>query len=319
MIEVERLTKRYGPTLAVSDVSFEVRKGAILGFLGPNGAGKTTTMRVITGYLPPSEGRVRVAGYDVAEEPLAAKRATGYLPESPPVYPDMTVAEYLAFVAKIKGVARREVRKRLDEVCEQVALTDVRERPIGKLSKGYRQRVGLAQALIHQPQVLVLDEPTAGLDPKQIIETRELIKGLAGQHTVVLSTHILPEVSKTCQRVVVINAGRTVAVGTPEELTRRLQGYETVLITIEGPAAEAMNKLQQVAGVNFVEPRESADGRVTFEVHTEKGRDVRTELARAVVESRWGLLELKSSGLSLEDIFLKLTTTDLATEGQTPG
>ncbi len=314
MIEVERLTKRYGPTLAVSEVSFEVRKGEILGFLGPNGAGKTTTMRVITGYLPPSEGRVRVAGYDVAEEPLAAKRVTGYLPESPPVYPDMTVAEYLAFVAKIKGVARREVRKRIDQVSEQVALTDVQERPIGKLSKGYRQRVGLAQALIHQPQVLVLDEPTAGLDPKQIIETRELIKGLAGQHTVVLSTHILPEVSKTCQRVVVINAGKIVAVGTPEELTRRLQGYETVLITIEGPAGEMMDKLQQVAGVNFVEPREGSGGHVTFEVHTEKGRDVRAELARAVVESRWGLLELKTSGLSLEDIFLKLTTTDLAAE-----
>ncbi len=314
MIEVEHLTKRYGPTLAVSDVSFKVGKGEILGFLGPNGAGKTTTMRVITGYLPPSEGRVRVGGYDVAEEPLAAKRVTGYLPETPPVYPDMTVAEYLTFVAKIKGVVRRDVKTRVDEVSEQVALTDVQHRPIGKLSKGYRQRVGLAQALIHKPEVLILDEPTAGLDPKQIIETRELIKSLAGQHTVVLSTHILPEASKTCQRVVVINTGKIVAAGTPDELTRRLQGFETVLITIEGPAAEAMDKLQRVAGVNFVEPRESTDGHVTFEVHTEKGRDLRAELARAIVESRWGLLELKTSGLSLEDIFLKLTTTDLAAE-----
>jgi ABC-2 type transport system ATP-binding protein len=314
MIEVAGLTKRYGPTLAVSDVSFEVQKGEVLGFLGPNGAGKTTTMRVITGYLAPSEGRIRVAGYDVVDEPLEAKRRTGYLPETPPVYPDMTVTEYLAFVARIKGVGRREIKKRIEEVSEKCAVTDVQRRQIGKLSKGYRQRVGLAQALIHNPDVLILDEPTAGLDPKQIIETRELIKGLAGQHTVVLSTHILPEVSKTCQRVLVINTGKIVASGTPEELTQRLQGYETVLLTVEGPAAEIMDKLQRVSGVNVVEPREAADSRVTFEVHAEKGRDVRAELARAVVESQWKLLELKTSGLSLEDIFLKLTTKDLSEE-----
>ncbi len=312
MIQVQNLTKRYGPTLAVSDVSFEVQKGEILGFLGPNGAGKTTTMRVITGYLPPSEGRVRVADYDVVEEPLEAKRRTGYLPESPPVYPDMTVAEYLAFVARIKGVPRCDIRKRAGEVSEKCAITDVQTKQIGKLSRGYRQRVGLAQALIHNPDVLVLDEPTAGLDPKQIIETRELIKGLAGQHTIVLSTHILPEVSKTCQRVVVINAGKVVAVGAPDELTRRLQGFETVQVTVEGPAPEIMSKLQSVPGVNLVEPREASGLRVTLEVHSEKGKDVRAELARAVVESGWPLFELKTSGLSLEDIFLKLTTTDVA-------
>jgi ABC-2 type transport system ATP-binding protein len=314
MIEVQGLTKRYGPTLAVSDVSFEVRKGEVLGFLGPNGAGKTTTMRVITGYLPPSEGKVLVAGYDVVEEPLEAKRRTGYLPESPPVYPDMTVVEYLSFVARIKGVVRKEIKSRVSEISERCAITDVQKRQIGKLSKGYRQRVGLAQALIHNPEVLVLDEPTAGLDPKQIIETRELIRHLAGQHTVVLSTHILPEVSKTCERVVVINQGKVVAVGAPEELTHRLQGYETVLITVEGPAANILDTLQRVRGVNLVEPRESQDSRVTFEVHAEKGQDVRAELARAVVESRWNLLELKTSGLSLEDIFLKLTTKDLSEE-----
>jgi len=316
MIEVAGLTKRYVPTLAVSDVSFDVQKGEVLGFLGPNGAGKTTTMRVITGYLAPSEGKVRVAGYDVVDEPLEAKRRTGYLPETPPVYPDMTVAEYLGFVARIKGVARREVRKRIDEISEKCAVTDVQNRQIGKLSKGYRQRVGLAQALIHNPDVLILDEPTAGLDPKQIIETRELIKGLAGQHTVVLSTHILPEVSKTCQRVLVISQGKIVASGTPDELTHRLQGYETVLVTVEGPAAEIMDKLQRVSGVNLVEPREAADSRVTFEVHAEKGHDVRAELARAVVESQWKLLELKTSGMSLEDIFLKLTTKDLSEESE---
>jgi ABC-2 type transport system ATP-binding protein len=314
MIEVENLTKRYGPTMAVADVSFTVQKGEILGFLGPNGAGKTTTMRVITGFLPPTDGKVRVAGYDVVDEPLEAKRRTGYLPEAPPVYPDMRVDEYLAFVARIKGLARREIKPRLDEVTEKCAIGDVRRRQIGKLSRGYRQRVGLAQALIHNPEVLVLDEPTAGLDPKQIIETRQLIKALAGQHTVVLSTHILPEAAKTCQRVVVINEGKVVAVGAPEELTRRLLGYGTVLLTVEGPAAEVLDRLQRVGGVNWVEPRESSDQHVTYEIHSEKGKDVRPELARAVVESRWKLLELKSSGLSLEDIFLRLTTKDLGEE-----
>jgi gliding motility-associated transport system ATP-binding protein len=314
MIEVENLTKRYGPTLAVSDVSFQVQKGEILGFLGPNGAGKTTTMRIITGFLSPSAGRVRVAGFDVAEAPLDAKKCVGYLPENPPVYTDMTVNEYLAFVGRIKGVPRKELKKRIGEVSEKCAVSDVQHRQIGKLSKGYRQRVGLAQALIHNPDVLILDEPTAGLDPKQIIETRELIKGLAGQHTVILSTHILPEVSRTCQRVVVINKGTVVAVGAPEELTARLQGYGSVLVTAEGPAPEIMSKLQTVPGVNLVEPRDSSGTRVTLEVHTEKNHEVRSELARAIVESGWGLFELKTSGMSLEDIFLKLTTRDLIEE-----
>lgn len=310
MIEVQELTKRYGPTLAVSGVSFEVRKGEVLGFLGPNGAGKTTTMRVITGYLPPSSGRVSVAGHDVMEEPLEAKKHVGYLPENPPVYTDMRVSEYLGFVARIKGVPGRELRSRIREASERCAVSDVLSRPIGKLSKGYRQRVGLAQALIHNPDVLVLDEPTAGLDPKQIIETRELIRRLSGQHTVVLSTHILPEVSKTCDRVVVINAGKVVAVGTPDELTRRLQGFETVLVTAEAPSVELKAKLETVEGVNLVEERETANGRVTFEVHAGKESDVRAELARAVVESRWRLLELRTTGLSLEEIFLKLTTRE---------
>ena len=314
MIEVENLSKRYGPTLAVSGVSFNVQKGEVLGFLGPNGAGKTTTMRVITGFFPPTSGKVRVAGYDVVDSPLEAKRRTGYLPENPPVYPDMTVAEYLAFVARIKGVSRSELKPRLDGIIEKCAVGDVRNRQIGKLSKGYRQRVGLAQALIHNPEVLVLDEPTSGLDPKQIIETRDLITGLAGQHTVILSTHILPEVSKTCQRVVVINAGEIVAVGTPNELMRRLQGFETVLVTVEGPAAEIIEKFQRVGGVNWVEPRESHENRVTLEVHSEKEKDVRAELARATVESGWKLYELKTSGLSLEEIFLKLTTKDVSEE-----
>lgn len=311
MIEVEGLTKRYGPTLAVSDVSFEVQKGEVLGFLGPNGAGKTTTMRVITGYLPPTDGTVRVAGFDVVEQALDSKRHIGYLPENPPVYPDMTVEEYLTFAARIKGVPRGEVKQRIGEVSEKCAVTDVQRRQIGKLSKGYRQRVGLAQALVHDPDVLVLDEPTAGLDPKQIIETRQLIKGLAGRHTVILSTHILPEVSKTCQRVVVISGGKIAAVGTPDELTRRLQGFESVLVTVEGPESEVKERIEKIEGVNMVERHEVTDGRATFEVHAGKDNDVRAELARAIVESQWKLLELRTSGLSLEEIFLKLTTKDL--------
>jgi ABC-2 type transport system ATP-binding protein len=261
---------------------------------------------------------VDVAGFDVTDAPLEVKRRTGYLPELPPVYPDMTVGEYLSFVARIKGVPRRDLTRRIDEVSEKCAITDVQQKEIGKLSKGYRQRVGLAQALIHNPDVLILDEPTAGLDPKQIIETRELIKALAGQHTIVLSTHILPEVSKTCERVVVINAGKVVAEGTPDELTRRLQGYETVLVTAEGPQGEIKGKLENVPGVNLVEhhgsspPQTEEGSRVTFEVHAEKGRDVRAELARAVVESSWKLYELRTSGMSLEDIFLKLTHEDKA-------
>jgi ABC-2 type transport system ATP-binding protein len=314
MIQVEHLTKRYGPTLAVSDVSFEVQKGEVLGFLGPNGAGKTTTMRILTGFLPPTDGCARVAGYDISESPMEAKRHTGYLPENPPVYPEMTVREYLAFVGKIKGVPRRDLKTRMGEVAEKCAIEDVFDRPIGKLSKGYRQRVGIAQAIIHNPDVLILDEPTAGLDPKQIIETRQLIRNLAGQHTVILSTHILPEVSKTCDRVVVINQGKVAAAGAPDELNMRLQGFETVLVTVEGPAAEIIDRLQRVAGVNLVEPRESAGARMTFEIHAEKGNDVRAELARAIVESQWNLYELKTSGMSLEDIFLKLTTRDLSEE-----
>jgi len=314
MIEVERLTKRYGPTRAVTDVSFRVEKGEVLGFLGPNGAGKTTTMRVITGYIPPTEGTVRVAGFDVVDQPLEVKRRIGYLPETPPVYPDMVVSEYLGFVGRIKGVPHADLKSRINEVSERCAIADVRERQIGHLSKGYRQRVGLAQAMIHNPDVLVLDEPTSGLDPKQIIETRELIKSLAGQHTVVLSTHILPEVSRTCGRVVVISGGKVVAVGKPDELTRRLQGFETVLVTAEGPAGEIKERLERVGGVNLVEPHESTDGRATFEIHAAKDQDVRAELARAVVESQWKLLELRSSGMSLEDIFLKLTTEDLTEE-----
>ena len=249
MIEVHHLTKRYGPFTAVDDVSFSVGSGEILGFLGPNGAGKTTTMRVITGYMPASDGSVTVAGHDVFAAPIEAKKRTGYLPETPPLYPDMTVRDYVTFVARIKGVPSREVRSRVEEVMKRTHIADMASRHCGKLSKGYRQRVGLAQALIHNPDVLVLDEPTAGLDPKQIIESRQLIKDLGGSHTVVLSTHILPEVSQTCQRVVIINKGKVVAVDTPDNLTARLRGSETMFLQVHAPDADVAAALAGVAGV----------------------------------------------------------------------
>ena len=312
MIEVQGLTKRYGRTVAVDDLNFTVRKGEILGFLGPNGAGKTTTMRVITGFMPPTIGKVTVAGYDVMREPLEVKKRTGYLPETPPLYTDMRVHEMLVFAGRIKGLRSADLGRRIAEVSEKTWISDVLQKIVGHLSKGYRQRVGLAAALLHNPDVLVLDEPTAGLDPKQIIETRKLIKSLAGNHTIILSTHILPEAAHTCERVMIINKGKLVAEDTPDNLTARLQGFETMQLLVEGPEREVREKLSRVVGVNSVLPTPASNGRVEFAVQTAKGRDVRKELARAVVESGWGLLELRPVGLSLEEIFLKLTTTDSA-------
>ncbi|MBE3132083.1 MAG: ABC transporter ATP-binding protein [Acidobacteria bacterium] len=314
MIEVQHLTKRYGRVMAVDDVSFRVERGEILGFLGPNGAGKTTTMRVLTGYMPPTEGRALVAGFDVFDQPIEAKRRTGYLPESPPLYPDMTVREYLKFVAQIKGVPSRDRRSRVGAIMERTRIADVADRSCGKLSKGYRQRVGLAQALLHNPDVLILDEPTAGLDPKQIIETRELIKSLAGDHTIILSTHILPEVSQTCQRVVIINKGHVVAVDTPYNLTQRLRGSETMYVQVDGAGPVVEETLRSVAGVTRVTAADQRDGLPGFEVDSERGRDVRREIARTVVSNGWGLLELRPVRMSLEEIFLHLTTEETPAE-----
>ncbi len=312
MIEVQGLTKRYGPVTAVNDVSFRVQDGEILGFLGPNGAGKTTTMRVITGYMPPTEGTVTVAGYDVFAKPIDAKKRTGYLPETPPLYPDMRVREYLRFVARIKGVARREIAARVDDAMAKTRVADMANRHCGKLSKGYRQRVGLAQAILHNPEVLVLDEPTAGLDPKQIIETRQLIRDLGGSHTIVLSTHILPEVSQTCQRVVIINKGRVVAVDTPDNLTARLRGSETMYLQVAGPAEDVRASLAALSGVTRVTAAGRDGGLADVEVDTERGRDIRRELSAAIVGGGWGLLELRPMRMSLEEIFLSLTTEDAA-------
>jgi len=310
VIEVQHLTKRYGRVTAVDDVSFKVERGEILGFLGPNGAGKTTTMRVLTGYMPATSGRALVAGFDVFDQPLEAKRRTGYLPETPPLYPEMTVREYLTFVSQIKGVPAGERKAKVDAAMERTRVADMAERHCAKLSKGYRQRVGLAQALLHNPDVLILDEPTAGLDPKQISETRELIKALAGDHTIILSTHILPEVSQTCQRVVIINRGKVVAVDTPTNLTRRLSGEEALYLQVDPLGQEAMPLLATIPGVMRVTAREQHDGVAGFEVEYEAGRDIRRDLARTVVEAGWGLLELRPLSLSLEDVFLQLTTEE---------
>jgi ABC-2 type transport system ATP-binding protein len=315
VIEVQHLTKRYGRLTAVEDVSFRVERGEILGFLGPNGAGKTTTMRILTGYMPATEGKAIVAGFDVFDQPVEAKRRTGYLPETPPLYPDMSVDEYLTFVSKIKGVPSADRRQRVQAVMERVRVADVASKLCSRLSKGYRQRVGLAQALIHNPDVLILDEPTAGLDPKQIIETRQLIKELAGDHTIILSTHILPEVSQTCERVVIINKGRVVAVDTPDNLTARLRGSETMYVQVDAGGAEAAVALNRIPGVTRVAESDRRDGVVGYEVESERGHDIRRDLARAVVTSGWGLLELRPMRLSLEQIFLSLTTEESPESG----
>jgi ABC-2 type transport system ATP-binding protein len=318
VIEVQHITKRYGTVTAVDDVSFRVERGEILGFLGPNGAGKTTTMRILTGYMPPTEGRAMVAGYDVFTQPIDAKRRTGYLPETPPLYPDMTVREYLDFVARIKGVPSSERKQRVSTVMERTHVADMAERHCAKLSKGYRQRVGLAQALIHNPDVLILDEPTAGLDPKQIIETRSLIRNLAGDHTIVLSTHILPEVAQTCQRVVIINKGRVVAVDTPDNLTARLKGSATMYVQVEAAGADAGAALAAVPGVTrvvAVDHHEAAAGvPAAFEVESAPEVDVRRDLASAIVTRGWGLLELRPVRMSLEDVFLQVTTEEVPEE-----
>jgi len=315
MIKVEGLTKRYARNVAVDHISFEVEKGQIVGFLGPNGAGKTTTMRVLTCFLPPSAGKATVAGFDVLEHPMEVKKRIGYLPETPPLYPEMEVLEYLKFVGKLKGISSAEITSRVDDVMKRCAIADVQSKLISKLSKGYRQRVGLAQAIIHNPEVLILDEPTSGLDPKQIIETRELIRSLAGNHTIILSTHILSEVEHSCERVVIISQGKLVATDSVSNLTNRLRGAEAVALEIETSSGrpnptEVQQRLEQISGVSRVMMRDSRDGRLNFEIESLQGRQIRADLARTIVNSGWNLSELRSVGLSLEDIFLQLTTSE---------
>jgi ABC-2 type transport system ATP-binding protein len=312
MITVKGLTKRYARNTAVDHISFEVQKGQIVGFLGPNGAGKTTTMRMLTCFLPPTAGTAIVAGFDVLEQPLEVKRRVGYLPETPPLYPEMSAAEYLEFVGKLKGLSGPTLRQRIDFVTGRCNIDDVKHKQLGKLSKGYRQRVGLAQAIIHNPDVLVLDEPTAGLDPKQINETRELIKSLAGDHTIILSTHILPEVEQTCEQVIIINKGKVVATDSVQHLQNRARGVESVLVEVAArngaldPAA-VQRRLEQIAGAGHVVAKEHRADRAIFEVENRKERSIRGDLARTVVEAGWDLNELRAAAMSLEEVFLDLT------------
>jgi ABC-2 type transport system ATP-binding protein len=309
MIQVSSLSKTYGPKVAVSDITFDVKPGEILGFLGPNGAGKTTTMRILCGFLPATSGTASVNGHDVFTESLEVRRNIGYLPESVPLYPEMTVESYLHFMAQIRGVTRSQRRERVEKVMKLAHVDNVRGVQVGRISKGYRQRVGIAQALVHDPPVLILDEPTVGLDPKQITETRQLIKSLGGSHTILLSTHILPEVSMTCNRVVIINDGRVVAEDTPDNLTRRLRGAERISLEVRGPAEAVRSAIAGIPNVLGVEVT-PVDGRPRFLVDSVVGQDIREDLATTVVGNGWGLLELRSVGMSLEEVFLKLTTRE---------
>src|ERR1700729_24514 len=299
MIIVKDVTKRYARATAVDHVSFSVEKGQIVGFLGPNGAGKTTTMRILTCFLSPTSGTASVAGFDVLEEPFEVKKRIGYLPETPPLYPEMETAEYLRFVGKLKGLSGAELEKRIDYVCDRCFVGDVKNKLLGKLSKGYRQRVGLAQAIIHNPDVLILDEPTAGLDPKQINETRDLIRSLAGDHTILLSTHILPEVEQTCEQVLIINKGKLVATDSVHNLQNRARGAESVFLEVEGrhgavDSQTIQHRLETVSGVSRVVAKQNLQNRSSFEVESGKGF-VRGDLARAVVESGWDVIELRPS------------------------
>jgi len=311
MIQVEGLSKRYARHVAVNNISFSVEKGDIVGFLGPNGAGKTTTMRILTCFLPPTEGKATVAGFDVFEQPHEVKKHIGYLPEAPPLYPEMSVEDYLAFVARLKSVPAAEVKQRTDQVIERCAIGDNRSRLISKLSKGYRQRVGLAQAIIHNPDVLILDEPTSGLDPKQINETRELIKNLSGEHTIILSTHILPEVEAVCQKVIIINKGRLVATDSVENLKSRAGVGSAIQVQVdtagEADGVTVRQRIEQVPGVSKVLDRAVHGNRFVFEIESLQGRNTRPDVARAIVHAGWNLLELKSSTLTLEEVFLELT------------
>ena len=311
MIEVQNLTKFYGPIPALQDVSFTVERGEVVGFLGPNGAGKTTTMRILTGFLAPTSGRVTVAGNDVAREPLKAKACIGYLPERIPLYKEMTARAYLSFVAEVKGIARAERSGQVEAALERCGVTQEAHRLVGHLSKGFQQRLGLAQALVGDPEVLILDEPTVGLDPKQIAEIRNLIRELGRDRTVILSTHILPEVAVTCHRVLIVNEGRLIAADTPAELTARHDRHSKVRLKVQGPEVAVRDRLEGVEGVAAVLPDgPEAHGTTAVVVEVERGRDVRSELARAVVESGWGLRELTVVEVSLEEVFVHLVTEE---------
>jgi ABC-2 type transport system ATP-binding protein len=311
MIEVDQLSKIYGNVPAIRDVTFSVEKGEILGFLGPNGAGKTTTMRILSGYLPATSGTARIAGFDVHEYSMAVRKRIGYLPETPPLYPEMKVEQFLTFVASIKGVSAGDRPSRVESAMKRCNLLEKRSVLIRKLSKGFRQRVGIAQAIVHDPPAIILDEPTVGLDPRQIIDVRNLIKSLAGDHTIILSTHILPEVSMTCDRVAIINQGQVVATNTPEELVAQLSGSLRYDVEVSGNITAVEPRLTQLAGVRSVEHSDGESGRSHLKVELEPGHDLGSEIAAIVVKSGLGLHEMRRNQVSLEDVFLKLTMQDV--------
>ncbi|HAL73600.1 MAG TPA: ABC transporter [Clostridiales bacterium] len=310
MIEIRNLVKCYGDIQAVNDITFTVQKGEILGFLGPNGAGKTTTMNILTGFLSATSGSVTINGYDILENPQMAKRCIGYLPENPPLYLDMTVIEFLKFVSELKGVVKEDRIKQLAEIMKLVRITDVANRLIKNLSKGYRQRVGIAQALVGNPEVLVLDEPTVGLDPKQIIEIRNLIKELGKRHTVILSSHILPEVQAICERVVIINKGKIAAEDTPEGLSRKMAKTSRVQLSAEGPVRDVIQKLRVLPGIRNAELfQEKENGINIFEIENDPDQDVRKQIFFEMARNSWPIIEMKSMDPTLEEIFLQVTGT----------
>ena len=312
MIEVEHLTKQFGANRAVDDISFQVGRGEIIGLLGPNGSGKTTIMRILTGFFPPTAGQARVAGVDVTTQGLELRQQIGYLPESTALYPDMRVESFLRFCGEVRALPRARVRERVVAVMHDCGLNEVRGRLIGKLSKGFRQRVGLAQALLHEPAVLILDEPTVGLDPRQIIEIRSLISGLRGRTTILLSTHILPEVSTTCDRVLIIDRGHMVAEDTAAALSRKVEGSERIMVTVEGPAVSVCAAVGAVPGVDRVELKNGAAEGATSLIAYSRVADasVRRAIAAEVVHHGWGLIEVRALPLTLEDLFVRLVTEE---------
>jgi len=309
MIQATGLTHFYGPQPAIEDVNFSVKRGEILGFLGPNGSGKTTTMRILTGFMPPTEGKVTLGGYDVVDQSLEVRKLVGYLPETVPLYTEMPVTNYLKYMGTLRRMDSKDINRRITEVIELCRLNDYSKTIIGKLSKGYRQRVGIAQAILHEPEVLVMDEPTIGIDPIQVVETRRLIQDLGKQQTVVLSSHILPEVSMVCDRVLIIHQGRIVAEDTPDNLAQRLQGVEQLELEIGGPPKEVTSVLGKIEGVVDVNHRRVIDKEI-YSVKANEGLDLRDEISRAVVSNGWSLLSMQLTSMSLEDIFLRLTTEE---------
>ena len=312
MIELKNITKYYGNFPAVTDISFKIERGEIVGLLGPNGAGKSTTMKMITGYMPPTSGELTIDNYDIVQESIEARKKIGYLPETVPLYTDMTVYSYIEFMGKLRGINSKNIKSKVDNVIDICNLGDYRYSLISKLSKGYRQRVGIAQAIIHEPEVLILDEPTIGIDPNQVVETRQLIKNLSGEHTLVLSSHILPEVSTICERVLIINEGEIAASDTIENLSSIVSGTSKIEIDIIGSPQAVKKEIEKIDGVNSIDlwVNKSSNEYTTFSIESDISKDIRSEISKTIIHNDWDLLRLESMGMSLEDIFLRITTTE---------